>query len=184
MKNYTAKNEVSARVMHKTRRMVLLALLIAMASVLHVVESWLPLPLPVPGIKLGLSNIISLIVIVKFGWRDAIYVSILRVLLAALFGGIFLGPAFMMSLSGAIGSIDLMNYVYHHWHPIFSVTGISIMGAVIHNVVQISVAAFLVSSVTLLWYLPYLILFALPTGLATGMTTRYFLAKVPSEIGR
>jgi len=170
--------------MHKTRRMVLLALLIAMASVLHVVESWLPLPLPVPGIKLGLANIISLIVIVKFGWRDAIYVAVLRVLLASLFGGLFLGPAFVMSLSGAIGSIVVMAYVYHHWHCVFSVIGISIIGAVIHNVVQITVAALLVSSVTLLWYLPYLILFALPTGLATGMTTIYFLAKFPSEIYR
>jgi len=162
--------------------MVLLALFIAMASVLHVVESWLPLPLPVPGIKLGLANIVSLIIIVMFGWRDAIYVSILRVFLASLFGGILLGPAFAMSLSGAIGSIALMAYAYHHWHPTFSVIGISIIGAVIHNVVQIMVAALLVSSVTLLWYLPYLILFALPTGLATGMTTSYFLAKVPRAI--
>lgn len=170
--------------MHNTRRTVLLALFIALASVLHVVESWLPLPLPVPGIKLGLANIISMIVIVMFGWRDAIYVAILRVFLAALFGGIFLGPAFVMSLSGAIGSIALMAYVYHQWHPVFSVIGISIMGAVIHNVVQITVAALLVSSITLLWYLPYLILFALPTGLATGMTTVYFLAKVPSGLYR
>jgi len=168
--------------MHNTRHMVLLALFIAMASVLHVVESWLPLPLPVPGIKLGLANIVSLIIIVMFGWRDAIYVSILRVFLASLFGGILLGPAFAMSLSGAIGSIALMAYAYHHWHPTFSVIGISIIGAVIHNVVQIMVAALLVSSVTLLWYLPYLILFALPTGLATGMTTSYFLAKVPRAI--
>ena len=168
--------------MHNTRRLVLLALFIAMASVLHVVESWLPLPLPVPGIKLGLANIISLIVIVMFGWRDAIYVAILRVFLASLFGGIFLGPAFAMSLSGAIGSIALMAYAYHHWHPALSVVGISIIGAVIHNVVQITVAAMLVSSVTLVWYLPYLILFALPTGFVTGMTTHYFFTKFPKEV--
>ena len=167
--------------MFNTRRLVLLALFIALASVLHVVESWLPLPLPVPGIKLGLANIISLIVIINFGWRDAIYVAILRVFLAALFGGIFLGPAFVMSLSGALGSIALMAYAYHHWHGVFSVIGISIMGAVVHNVAQITVAALLVSSVTLVWYLPYLIVFALPTGLATGMTTLYFLEKVPKE---
>jgi heptaprenyl diphosphate synthase len=168
--------------MHNTRRMVLLALFIAMASVLHVVESWLPLPLPVPGIKLGLANIISLIVIVIFGWRDAIYVVILRVFLASLFGGIFLGPAFIMSLSGAVSSTAIMAYAYHRWHPEFSLSGISIIGAVIHNLVQIAVAALLVSSVTLVWYLPYLILFALPAGLATGMTTIYFLAKAPKQI--
>lgn len=169
--------------MHNTRRMVLLALLIAMASVLHVVESWLPLPLPVPGIKLGLANIVSLIVIVMFGWRDAIYVAIVRVFLVSLFGGIFFGPAFAMSVSGAIGSTLVMAYVYRHWHPGFSLIGISIIGATIHNVVQIAVAALLVSSVTLLWYLPYLILVALPTGFVTGMTTIYFIAKVPRYIG-
>lgn len=165
--------------MQNTRRMVLLALLIAMASVLHVVESWLPLPLPVPGIKLGLANIVSLIVITMFGWRDAMYVAILRVFLGALFGGIFLGPAFAMSISGAMGSTVVMALVYYYWHPNFSLVGISIIGAVVHNMVQIIVAATLVSSITLLWYLPYLILFALPTGLATGITTIYFIAKVP-----
>ena len=170
--------------MHNTRRLVLLALFIAMASVLHVVESWLPLPLPVPGIKLGLANIISLIIIVMYGWRDAIYVAVLRVILASLFGGIFLGPAFAMSLGGAIVSIAFMNYAYLHCHPTFSIIGISIIGAVIHNVVQIMVAATLVSSVSLLWYLPYLILFALPTGIVTGMTTHYFLEKFPREIYR
>jgi heptaprenyl diphosphate synthase len=162
--------------------MVLLALLIAMASVLHVVESWIPLPLPVPGIKLGLANIVSLIVIIMFGWRDAIYVAIVRVCLASLFGGIFLGPAFVMSASGAIGSTMVMAYVYYYCYPKFSLIGISIIGAVIHNIVQIAVAAILVSSANLLWYLPYLVLFALPTGLATGITTIYFVAKVPKQI--
>ncbi len=165
--------------MQNTKRMVLLALLVAIASVLHVVESWIPLPLPVPGIKLGLANIVSLAVISMFGWRDAIYVAVLRVFLAALFGGVFLGPAFAMSISGALGSTVAMALVYQYWHPNFSLVGISIIGAVIHNMVQIAVAALLVSSATLLWYLPYLILFALPTGLATGITTIYFIAKVP-----
>lgn len=170
--------------MQSTKRMVLLALLIAMASVLHVVESWLPLPLPVPGIKLGLANMVALLVIVIFGWRDAIYVAILRVFLASLFAGIFLGPAFAMSVSGALMSTIVMAIIYYYWHATFSFIGISIIGAVIHNVVQIGVAALFVSSMTLLWYLPYLILFALPTGFATGLTTIHFLAKVPKQIYR
>jgi len=168
--------------MYKTRRMVLLAFCIAVASVLHVVESWFPLPLPVPGMKMGLANIVSLFVIVTFGWRDAIYVAIARVFLAGLFGGIFLGPAFSMSLSGALASTIGMMVMYHYWYPTCSLIGISIMGAVIHNVVQMGVAAIVVSSVTLLWYLPYLVLFALPTGFATGMATVHFLAKAPQQI--
>lgn len=166
--------------MNHTRRMVLMALFIAMASVLHVVESWIPLPLPVPGIKLGLANIISLIVIATFGWRDAVYVVIIRVFIASLFGGVFLGPAFAMSMSGAIVSTVTMAYVYKYWYHTFSFIGISIIGAVIHNVAQIMMAALVVSSITLLWYLPYLILFAVPTGWATGITVVYFLTKAPS----
>lgn len=165
--------------MNKTRRLVLLSLFVAVASVLHVVEVWLPLPLPVPGIKLGLANIISLIVIATFGWCDAIYVVIVRVLLASLFGGLFLGPAFAMSMSGGIASTVVMAYAFLYCRSTFSLIGISIIGATIHNVTQIVVAAFLVSSVTLLWYLPYLILFALPTGLATGIAVSHFLRKAP-----
>jgi heptaprenyl diphosphate synthase len=168
--------------MNNTRRMVLLALFIAIASVLHVVESWLPLPLPVPGIKLGLANIVSLITIAIFGWRDAIYVVVIRVFLASLFGGVFLGPAFAMSMSGAIVSTLIMAYAYVSWHSTFSFVGISILGAVIHNIAQIMMAALVVSSLTLLWYLPYLILFAVPTGWATGMIVVYFLAKAPQNI--
>jgi heptaprenyl diphosphate synthase len=168
--------------MHNTRRMVLLALFIAIASVLHVVESWLPLPLPVPGIKLGLANIVSLITITIFGWRDAIYVVVIRIFLASLFGGVFLGPAFAMSMSGAIASTLIMAYVHVSWHSTFSLIGISIFGAVIHNIAQIMMAALLVSSLTLLWYLPYLILFAVPTGWVTGMIVVYFLAKAPKNI--
>lgn len=168
--------------MNHTRRMVLMALFIAMASVLHVVESWVPLPLPVPGIKIGLANIVSLIVIATFGWRDAMYVVIIRVLIASLFGGVFLGPAFAMSMSGAIVSTVVMAYVHGHWHRTFSFVGISIIGAVVHNGAQILMAAFMVSSLTLLWYLPYLILFAVPTGLVTGMTVVYFLTKAPKSM--
>jgi heptaprenyl diphosphate synthase len=165
--------------MNKTRRLVLLALFVAIASVLHVVESWIPFPLPVPGIKLGLANIVSLVIIATLGWRDAIYVVVVRVFLASLFGGVFLGPAFAMSLSGAVGSTVAMAYVYQHWRSAFSLIGISILGAVVHNVAQIVVAALVVSSGTLLWYLPYLLLFALPTGWATGMIVVYFLKKAP-----
>ena len=162
--------------------MVFIALFIAMASVLHVVESWVPLPLPVPGIKIGLANIVSLIVIATFGWRDAMYVVIIRVLIASLFGGVFLGPAFAMSMSGAIVSTVVMAYGHGHWHRTFSFVGISIIGAVVHNGAQILMAAFMVSSLTLLWYLPYLILFAVPTGLVTGMTVVYFLTKAPKSM--
>ena len=129
-----------------TRRVVILGLFIAVAGVLHAVEAWLPLPLPVPGAKLGLANIVSLFVIVRYGWRDALFVAVLRVFLGTLLGGAFLGPAFAMGMSGAVVSAVVMGYVYSFWRPTFSLVGISIIGAVCHNLAQISVAAFVVAS--------------------------------------
>lgn len=160
-----------------TRRIVILGLFLSIAGVLHAVEALLPLPIPVPGVKLGLANIISLLVITIYGWRDALLVAGLRVLLGSLFGGAFLGPAFAMSLSGALVSSLVMAYVNYHWRPTFSLVGVSVLGAVAHNLMQITVAALLVASAGLFWYLPYLILFALPTGLATGFTAMFFLRK-------
>ncbi|HEY3423931.1 MAG TPA: Gx transporter family protein [Negativicutes bacterium] len=165
--------------MVNTKKIVLLALFVAMASVLHVVESWIPLPLPVPGIKLGLANIVSLVVIYLYGWREAIYIAILRVLLGSLFGGTLLGPAFFMSISGAIVSTIAMALVQYYWQPPFSIIGVSVIGSVVHNFAQIMIAALLVTSSSLLWYLPYLIVFAVITGVITGLTTSYFLAKAP-----
>jgi heptaprenyl diphosphate synthase len=95
-----------------TRRMVLLALFVSMGAVLHVVEGWLPLLLPVPGAKLGLANIISVLVIAIYGWRPALFVAVLRVFLGALLGGTLLGPAFAMSLCGALVSTLVMAYGY------------------------------------------------------------------------
>ena len=162
-----------------TRRVVILGLFVAIAGVLHAVESWLPLPIPIPGAKLGLANIVSLLVISIYGWRDALLVAILRVLLGSLLSGALLGPAFAMSMCGALISATGMAYAFYHWRPMFSLVGISIIGAALHNLSQITVAAFLVASPGLFWYLPYLLLFALPTGLATGLTTSFFLAKLP-----
>jgi heptaprenyl diphosphate synthase len=164
-----------------TRRVVILGLFVAVAGVLHAVESWLPLPIPIPGAKLGLANIVSLLVISLYGWRDALLVATMRVLLGTLLGGAFLGPALAMGMSGALISAVGMAYAYTHFRPVFSLVGISIIGAALHNLAQISVAAALVASSGLFWYLPYLLLFALPTGLATGLTASFFLAKLPQN---
>ncbi len=163
-----------------TRRLIILGLLVAIAGVLHAVEGWLPLPVPVPGVKLGLANIISLVAIVLYGWRDALAVAAVRVVLGTLLGGAFLGPSFALGISGALASTVAMAYACRRWRPALSLVGVSVLGAAVHNLAQISVAALLVSSATLLWYLPYLILFALPTGLATGFTAAFLLARLPA----
>ncbi len=161
--------------MSRTKRLVLLALLVAMASAVHVLESRFPLPVPVPGVKLGLANIVSLLAIVILGWQDAVYIAVTRVTIGSLFGGSLLGPAFVMSLGGALVSIFIMAYIRRSYQKVFSLVGVSLFGAAAHNLAQVVLAAALVNSSGLLWYLPYLLLFAVPTGLCTGLAANYFL---------
>ncbi|WP_333595358.1 Gx transporter family protein [Anaerospora hongkongensis] len=159
------------------KSMVQVGLLIGIAAVLHIVESWLPLPLPLPGAKLGLANVISLVTIVCFGWRQALYVSVGRVLLGSVAGGVFLGPAFVMSISGALGSLLVMDYAWNHWRPCLSIVGISVLGAFVHNSLQLVIASQLVSNNGIFWYLPWLTLFALPTGIGTGLCAAVFFER-------
>lgn len=169
--------------MGNTKRVVLLALFVAMASALHVVESQLPVPVPVPGVKLGLANIISLLAIIMLGWRDAVYIAVARVVIGSLFGGSLFGPAFFMSLGGSLASIFIMVYICNNYKETFSLAGVSLFGAAIHNAAQVTLAAVLVHSMGLLWYLPYLLMFAVPTGLFTGLAANYCLNKVPVRYG-
>lgn len=169
--------------MVKTKRLVVLALLVAMASALHVLENQLPIPVPVPGVKLGLANIISLLAILMLGWRDAVYVAIARVFLGSLFGGSLLGPAFVMSMGGALASIFIMVHICNNYQGVFSLAGVSLIGAAVHNITQVSLAAVLVHSVGLLWYVPYLLIFAIPTGLFTGLAADYCFAKALTKYG-
>ena len=157
------------------RTTVTMGLLIAIAAVLHVVESWLPVPVPIPGAKLGLANVVTLIAIVWMGRKSALIIAAGRVFIAALLGGSLAGPAFVMSLSGAISSLVVMEAGWRYGTRYFSVVGISVLGAVTHSLVQLVVAAVLVASSSVLWYLPWLVLFSLPTGIVTGVAAGAFL---------
>lgn len=168
--------------MTRTRYTVVLSLLVAMAGTLHVIEGWAPVPLPVPGAKLGLANVVSLFTIVTFDLKSSLYVTVARVMLGSLFGGALLGPAFIMSMGAGVCSVLTMNYVFRHLTPPFSLYGVSIIGSTVHNVVQVVLAAVLVSSAGLLWYIPYLIFFAVPAGIFTGALVNYAIVRIPKRL--
>ena len=86
-------------------------------------------------------------------------------------------------MSGAAASTLAMAWAHARWQPALSLMGISVLGAVVHNLAQISTAAILIANAAIFWYLPYLVLFALPTGLATGFTAAFFLARLPRLAG-
>jgi heptaprenyl diphosphate synthase len=157
-----------------------MALLLAAATALHVVEMWLPSPFPaVPGAKLGLANLITLIMIPAWGFVPALEIAIFRVLLGSLVGGTLFTFGFLLSMTGAVMSAIVMAGLYKLVGKWFSLVGISLAGALTHNVSQLIVASFLVNQFGLFVYLPYLLLFALPTGFFIGLVGKFILPYVP-----
>ena len=152
--------------MTKTKKLALGAVLIALALALSYTERFIPLQLviPLPGIKLGLANIVTLVALYLFGTRQAFAVLVPRCLLGAMFGGGITGLLF--SLLGGILALAVMALVRRTgW---FSVYGVSVLGAAAHNVGRILAAMGLMQSVYVGAYLPWLLLMAIVTGLLTG----------------
>jgi heptaprenyl diphosphate synthase len=156
--------------MNSTRKMVLLSVLVSQALVLHVIERMIPVPVPIPGIKLGLANVISLFTIIIFGWKEATLVVFLRTILGSFFGGGI--SSFLYSFSGGIISTIAMALLYKYFKKVFSLIAISVVGAVCHNIGQILVASLVVSNVNLFYYLPVLLISAVITGIFIGMTVQ------------
>lgn len=165
----------------RTRRLVLLAVLVALAVALHVLEGLLPNPVPIPGAKLGLANIITLVTLVMFGWKESLVVVVLRVAIGSLFSGSFLGLGFLLSLSGAVFSLVIM-FILMWLVRSLSLIGISVAGAAAHNLAQVTVAAILTQTNQLLLVLPVLLLISVPTGIFTGIaakTVQNYLGLLP-----
>jgi heptaprenyl diphosphate synthase len=153
-----------------TRRVTNLALLVSVGLVLSIIESTFPPLLPVPGAKLGLANIATVIALYLFGARMALEVTILRSLIGGLLRGSVVG--LFLSFSGGLVSTLVMIAIFAVFDGTFSVIGVSVTGAVAFNVVQLLAAYLLVRNAALFYYLPYLILIAVPTGLFVGFAAR------------
>ena len=152
--------------MSKTKRLTLCAILVALAMALSYTERFIPLQMlvPLPGVKLGLANIVTLMALYLMGPKAAFTILIPRCIFGAVFGGGITGLAF--SLVGGLLAMAVMCLARKI--PAFSVYGVSILGAAAHNVGQILAAMVLMNSVYIGAYLPYLLGVALFTGFATG----------------
>lgn len=152
--------------MKSTKQLTLCALFISLALTLSYMERFFPLQLliPLPGIKLGLANIVTLVALQRLGLRNTLFILILRCVLGAMFGGGITG--LMFSLTGGLLAVSVM--IIAGKLPIFSIYGISILGAAAHNIGQVCAAAVLMETIYILAYLPWLLLTALATGFATG----------------
>ncbi len=154
----------------KAYRLVILSLYVAMALILSYIESLIPLPLPIPGAKIGLPNIITLVSLLTLGWPLTLLVVIARIFLSGfLFGG---GFSIVYSLGGGLLSLLVMSLLLHFFKDKISIILVSVFGAITHNLGQVIVAAIVVQTTSLLLYFLFLMLLAIPTGLFIGITAR------------
>ncbi len=150
-----------------------LGLLVTLGLVLQVLEGMLPPILPLPGAKLGLANLATLVAVFVLGPREALAVTFLRCLLGGLLRGSIVGLT--ISLAAGTAATLVMTVVYALRPPGMTLTGLSIAGAVSHNATQLGVAVWLVGFPGLVHYLPFLLLLALPTGFLVGVLARRLL---------
>lgn len=134
------------------------------------------IPLPIPGLKPGLANIVTLVVLVLFGWRMAAWVTLLRVVASALVLGSFLTPAFVLSLSGALASLALLALI-RGLHPRYlGAVGLSVLAAFAHVGAQLMIVdLWLMPGVSLLSLSPLFLAAAWVTGLVNGVVAARLL---------
>lgn len=158
-----------------TKKITIAALMAALALIFSYVEVLIPFTVGVPGIKLGVANIVVIIVLYYLGPKYAITVNVVRVLIAGLlFNGLF---GALYSLAGAVISFIVM--VMLKKTDIFSIVGISMAGGVAHNLGQILVAAFLISNIKIFVYFPMLIISGVVTGAIIGILAGLILKRLP-----
>ena len=149
----------------KTKKLTTLGLAVALALILSYVESLLPPLVAVPGVKVGLPNIVILFLLYRYSWKEAGAVSLVRLLLsAALFTGF---AAFFYGLAGAI--LSLTGAALLKRTDRFSPLGVSVAGGVLHNLGQIALAALILDSGYVFAYLPVLLLSGTLAGAVVGL---------------
>jgi len=151
-----------------TKKIAKLSMLLSISVVLALIESFIPIMGGIaPGIKLGLANIVIVFAIYHLSFKDAIYISVLRVILMGILRTGLFSISFFFSLSGALLSIISMYLVKKVTS--MSVVGVSVVGAVFHSVGQILIAVIFLSNINIFYYLPVLLISSVITGVIVGI---------------
>ena len=154
-----------------TKKIVKLGLLLAVALILSYIESLIPFGFGIPGIKLGLANLAVLLCLYCIGTKEAFTLNVMRILISGfMFGNMY---SIIYSLAGGVLSFLVM------WNGkktnLWSISGISVMGGVSHNIGQIIIAAFVVETAGVFYYIPFLIFAGVLTGLLMGLITKLMI---------
>ncbi len=157
-----------------SKRIALLSIFLALALILSYVEVLIPFSFGIPGIKLGLTNVMILLALYLLGWKEALVLDLARIALSAmLFGSV---PAFLYSLTGGMLSFLVMFLLKKSNR--FHVITVSICGGTAHNFGQLIIAAVFVSDLRIFFYLPVLLLAGFLTGALIGVISRELLRRL------
>jgi len=148
----------------KTIRITQLGMLLALALVLSYLETLIPIMVAVPGVKIGLANIITIFLLYRMNSRSTfLFMSVRVVLSGLLFSGV---SGILFSFSGGVFCILIMSLLKRF--SVFSILGVSMAGAIFHNIGQIIIAVFVMENIHIAYYLPVLCVFGTLSGLLTG----------------
>lgn len=158
------------------KKTALLGMFVTLALIASYVESLIPVYLGAPGIKLGLANLVIITVLYQCNLKDALLVSVLRILLSGfLFGNVF---SILYSLAGGLLSLFVMYGLKKMGS--FSILSVSVAGGISHNLGQIGAAILLMENGKIIFYFPVLMAAGIITGLLIGIGSREVLKRIPS----
>ncbi|MBQ4578575.1 MAG: Gx transporter family protein [Clostridia bacterium] len=158
----------------KASKLTLLALSVSLAMILSFVESQIPAMVAIPGVKVGLANIVVVFVLYKLGWKEAAVISLTRVFLVGLLFGN--GISILYSITGAVVSFTAM--VLLKQARVFSTMAVSVAGGVLHNLGQIVMACVIMGTDVLKYYAPFLILSGTLAGIAIGVLAAIMIRRI------
>lgn len=165
--------------MKNTNKLVRMALLLSLALIINYLESLVPLPIPLPGVKIGLANCIGLMVLYCFDKKDFVFFNILKVLMIALLRTGF-GTGFFISAMGTLLSTTSTLLVYQFTKS--SIYGLSIIGALFHSLGQVLMVIILYDNIYMINYLPILEVISIISGCLTAFISANVLEKLPKGL--
>lgn len=161
-----------------TKRVATDGLFIALSLVVSYIEVMLPIPLGIPGVKIGLANAVIMVLLFFTTWQRALGISILRIFLA----GFLFGNPMTIVYSLAGGILSLLVMVMLKKIKGFSAIGISVGGGVAHNLGQLTVAVLLMENAKIYYYAPVLLITGTIAGIAIGVLTGVLVKKLPKQL--
>lgn len=158
--------------LNQTRRLTRLSILITFALILSYIETLIP-AMPIPGAKIGLANIISLIALISMSYVDALIIIVSRTTLSALLFTSF--SALLYAMPAGVVSLTVMLIVLKLVKDKQAFITVSLVGALAHNLTQLFVAVIILKTFSMAYLLPWMIILAIPTGLSIGILAKYIM---------